>query len=425
MKSILIKAGRVVSPADGIDRKADVLIENGRIAKIGRPKANRAEQIDAAGCIVAPGLIDIHVHLREPGLTAAETIQTGLNAALAGGFTAVAAMPNTQPPVDNEPGVLFQITRAKEARSAKLYPVGAVSRSREGKELAELGLMARAGAVAFSDDGSYVVDSALMKNALTYASMLGKVIIDHCEEPYLSEGTQMHGGKVAAQLGLSGSPAQAEQIAVERDLALAEMTSARLHIAHLSTAKGLEAVRRAKRKGVPVTCEVTAHHLLLTDEKLRTFDTNYKVRPPVRTRADTRALAAALRSGVVDCIASDHAPHADEEKEQEFIAAPPGMTGLETTLALVITEFIHARVIDWPRAIELLSAAPARVLGIPGGTLAEGAAADVTVINPEAPWTIEAQEMESLSRNTPFHGRRVRGRAVVTIVDGEVRKKCR
>jgi len=421
MKSILIKGGRVVSPADGIDRKADVLIENGRIAEIGRPRSNRARLIDATGRIVAPGLIDIHVHLREPGHGTAETIKTGLAAAVAGGFTAVAAMPNTEPPVDNESAVVFQTTRAARARSARLWPIGAVSRGLEGKELAELALMARAGAVAFSDDGRYVADSALMKNALSYASMLGKVVIDHCEDPYLSEGTQMHAADVSARLGLSGSPAQAEQIAVERDLALAELTGARLHIAHVSTAKALESVRRAKRKGVRVSCEVTPHHLLLTDEELSGFDTNFKVRPPLRTKADVRALAAGLRSGAVDCIASDHAPHPFEEKEQEFLAAPFGMTGLETTLALISTEFVRTGVIDWPRAIELLSAGPARVLGISGGTLAEGAPADVTIIDPDAEWTIDAQQMKSLARNTPFHGRRVTGRAAMTIIDGEVR----
>ena len=436
MTSILIKGGRVISPADGLDGHADVLIERDRIAKVGRLRAGKARVIDAKGLIVSPGLIDMHVHLREPGHPEQETIASGLAAAVAGGFTTVAAMPNTGIPVDNEPSVCFQMARAAEAKAAKLLPVGAITRGRQGEDLADLGAMARAGAAAFSDDGDFVADSGLMRNALRYAKMLGKPIIDHAEEPGLTRNTQINAGVISARLGLSGSPPEAEQIAVERDIALCALTGARLHIAHVSTRAALEAIKRAKRRGLPVTCEATPHHLVLTEDDLwkldpehsdptiAMFDTNLKVRPPLRAKADVRALRAALRSGLVDCIASDHAPHLAEEKTVEFTAAPFGMIGLETTLAIISTELVAKGVIDWPRTIELLSVGPARALGVTGGTLAVGAAADITLIDPAARWTIDASRFRSLSRNSPFNGRAVTGRAVMTLVDGEVRFAC-
>ncbi|HOI54712.1 MAG TPA: dihydroorotase [Phycisphaerae bacterium] len=423
MESILIKGGRVVDPANGVDTESDVLIEAGRIARLGRgldaPSGSRT--IDAAGCVVAPGLIDMHVHFREPGSEHVETIPSGSRAAVAGGFTTVCAMPNTDPCVDNEGAVTFVIRRSKAAALAHVLPIGAITVGRQGEQMAEMGQMVRAGAVAFSDDGSSVADSGLLRRCMTYGKIFGKPFISHAEDKSLAGTGVMHAGKVSAWLGLPGIAAAAEEVIVERDIRLASMSGAKLHIAHTSTAGSVEIIRRAKAAGVAVTAEVTPHHLALTDECCRGFDSKFKMSPPLRTAADIAALKQGLKDGTIDCIASDHAPHEQEEKEVEFAFAPFGVIGLESTVPVVIRELIDTGVLTWPELIAAMSLKPARVLGLDRGTLAVGAVADVTVIDPGLAWTIDAARFESKSRNCPFDGWQVRGRAVATIVAGQVK----
>ena len=421
---LLIKGGRLIDPAQQIDQAADLLIEDGRIAGIGQFDA-ADEVIDAAGLIVAPGLIDMHVHFREPGKEEEETIASGSAAAVAGGFTTVAAMPNTEPTVDNEAAVAFQHRQAERAGLARLAVIGAVSVGRAGERLAEIGQMCRAGAVAFSDDGECVRNARLMRAALQYASMFGKPIIDHCEDRDLAGSGVMHAGLWSVKLGLGGIPAAAEEIMVARDLTLAEATGGRLHLAHVSTAGSVELVRRAKAGCVPVTCEAAIHHLVLTDQCVETFDPNFKMNPPLRGEADVAALRAAVADGTIDTIVSDHAPHALEEKEVEFTYAPFGVIGLETTLAVLVTRLIEPGVLTWPQAIAAMTCRPARILGLEAGTLETGRPADVTLIDPKAEWTIDATLFRSRSRNCPFHGWTVRGRALVTVVGGEVKHDAR
>jgi dihydroorotase len=423
MESIVIKGGRVVDPANGVDAESDVLIEAGRIARIGRgldvPSGSRT--IDAAGCIVAPGLIDMHVHFREPGSEHVETIPSGSRAAVAGGFTTVCAMPNTDPCVDNEGAVTFVIRRSKAAGLAHVLPIGAITVGRQGEQMAEMGQMVRAGAVAFSDDGSSVADSGLLRRCMAYGKMFGKPFISHAEDKSLAGTGVMHAGKVSAWLGLPGIPAAAEEVIVERDIRLASMSGAKLHIAHTSTAGSVDIIRRAKASGVAVTAEVTPHHLALTDECCRGFDSRFKMNPPLRTAADIAALKQGLKDGTIDCIASDHAPHEQEEKEVEFAFAPFGVIGLESTVPVVIRELIDTGVLTWPELIAAMSLKPARILGLDRGTLGVGAVADVTVIDPNLVWTIDASKFESKSRNCPFDRWQVRGRAVATIVAGQVK----
>jgi dihydroorotase len=421
---LLIRGGRVICPAQKIDKQADVLIRDGRIVGIGT-FAEAADTIDAAGMIVAPGLIDMHVHLREPGKEEEETIASGSAAAVAGGFTTVAAMPNTDPAVDNEAAVAFQLRQGERAALARVLPVGAVSVGRGGERLAEIGQMSRGGAVAFSDDGDCVRNARLMRAALQYASMFDKPIVDHCEDPDLSGKGVMHAGYWSAKLGLSGMPAAAEEIIVARDLTLAEATGGRLHVAHVSTAGSVDLIRRAKQRGVPVTCEATTHHLTLTDEWVQSFDPNSKMNPPLRSAADLEALRAAIADGTIDCIVSDHAPHAPEEKDVEFTHAPFGVIGLESTLPVLITQLIEPGVLTWPQAIATMTCRPARALGIQAGTLETGRPADATIIDPSTPWTIDSARFRSNSRNCPFHGWKVRGRALVAIVGGEIKHDAR
>jgi len=421
---LLIKGGRVICPAQGIDKEADLLIEDGRIAGIGQFR-EEAETIDAAGLLVTPGLIDMHVHFREPGKEQEETIASGAASAVAGGFTTVAAMPNTEPPVDNEAAVAFQHLQGERAGLARLLPIGTVSLGRAGERLAEIGQMTRAGAVAFSDDGDCVRNARLMRAALQYASMFDKPIVDHCEDKDLSGKGVMHAGYWSVKLGLSGMPAAAEEIMVARDLTLAEAAGGRLHIAHVSTAGSVDLIRRARQRGVPVTAEATVHHLTLTDEWVQTFDPNFKMDPPLRGAEDVEALRAAVADGTIDCIVSDHAPHAPEEKNVEFPYAPFGVIGLESTLPILITQLIEQDILTWPQAVATMTCQPARILGIQAGTLETGRPADVTVIDPKAEWTIDSGRFRSKSRNCPFHDWKVRGRAALTIVGGEIKHDAR
>jgi dihydroorotase len=422
---LLLKGGRVVDPATGRDGQFDLLIENGLVRQIGKDlPVDGAELVDLPkGAVVAPGLIDIHVHLREPGQEHKETIATGTASAVAGGFTAVACMPNTEPVNDHAGITQFILTRAAAAGLARVYPIGAVSLGQKGEQLAELGEQKSAGCVAFTDDGRPVATALLMRRALEYAGMLGLPIIDHCEDPSLKGDGVAHEGFHASALGLRGIPGVAESLMVERDVSLAELTGARVHIAHMSARQSIRAVRAAKDRGVRVTCEVAPHHFTLTDEALDgpvKYDTNLKMNPPLREAADRDAMLEGIADGTVDVIATDHAPHHADEKMVEFDRAPFGIVGLETAVPLVFDRLVHGGRITLPRMIELLSANPARALSLAGGTLAEGAVADVTVLAPDLQVTVRAKELQSKSKNTPFDGWRLRGGVLATIVGGRI-----
>src|SRR6476646_9036786 len=423
---MLLKGGRVVDPASGRDGEFDVLIENGKIARIGKslPVDGADVLVVKPGWIVAPGLIDIHVHLREPGQEHKETIATGTASAVAGGFTAVACMPNTDP-VNDHPGITELILRrAAEAKLARVHPIGAVSLGSRGEQLSELAAQKAAGCVAFTDDGRPVASALMMRRALEYAGMLGLPIVDHCEDPSLKGDGVAHEGFFAARLGLRGIPGVAESIMVERDIALAEMTGGAFHVCHMSARQSIRAVRDAKARGVTnVTCEVAPHHFVLTDESLETpirYDTNVKMNPPLREAADRDAMLEGIADGTVDAIATDHAPHHLDEKLVEFDRAPFGIVGLETCVPLVFDRLVHAGRIGVSRAIELLSVNPARVFRLPGGSLADGVAADVTILAPDATVTIRARDLKSKSKNTPFDGWQLRGAVAATIVGGRL-----
>jgi len=423
---LLLKGGRVVDPAAGRDGEFDVLIEGDRVARIGKglPAEGATVFEMKPGWIVAPGLIDIHVHLREPGQEHKETIASGAASAVAGGFTAVACMPNTDP-VNDHPGITELILRrAAAAGLARVYPIGAVSIGSRGEQMAELGAQKAAGCVAFTDDGRPVASALLMRRALEYAGMLGVPIVDHCEDPSLKGDGVAHEGLVASRLGLRGIPGVAESIMVERDIALAELTGGPYHVCHMSARQSLRAVRAAKARGMTnVTCEVAPHHFVLTDAALESpirYDTNVKMNPPLREAADRDAMLEGLADGTVDVIATDHAPHHADEKLVEFDRAPFGIVGLETCVPLVFDRLVHTGRIGVPRAIALLSTNPARVFRLPGGALAEGGVADLTVIAPDAPVTVRAAALVSKSKNTPFDGWQLRGAAAATIVGGRV-----
>lgn len=417
---LLLKNGRVIDPAAGRDGEFDVLIEDGRIAKIGKSlPVDGARVIDVpAGFIVTPGLIDMHVHLREPGQEHKETIASGSLSAVTGGFTAVACMPNTTPVNDSAGITQFILKRAAEVNLARVYPIGAVSVGSMGDQLTEIGDLKAAGCVAITDDGKPVNTALLMRRALEYASMFKMPVIEHCEEPSLKGDGVAHEGAVASMLGLKGIPSVAESIMAERDISLAEMTGGHVHIAHMSVRESLRAVRDGKSRGVKVTCEITPHHFTLTDEAIKGYDTNTKMNPPLREEADRLALIEGLRDGSIDVIATDHAPHHADEKALEFDRAPFGIVGLETAIPLCVAKLVQPGLIAWPRLIELLSAAPARILNIPGGTLVEGGPADITIIAPDAPVTVRAAELVSKSKNTPFDGWSLTGAAAATFVGG-------
>jgi dihydroorotase len=422
---LLLKGARIVDPVNSVDGQLDLLIEDGRVRNVGRALAvDDATVLELQhGWIVSPGLIDIHVHLREPGQEHKETVATGTASAVAGGFTAVACMPNTDP-INDHPGITELILRkAAEARLAHVYPIGAVSIGSRGEQLSELGAQRSAGCVAFTDDGRPVASALLMRRALEYAGMLGVPIIDHCEDPSLKGEGVAHEGYRAAALGLRGIPGIAESIMVERDIALAEMTGGPCHVAHMSARQSLRAIRDGKMRGAPVTAEVAPHHFVLTDESLEQpirYDTNVKMNPPLREEADRDAMLDGIADGTVDVIATDHAPHHADEKLVEFDRAPFGIVGLESAVPLVFDRLVHAGRIGIRRMIELLSVNPARVLKLPGGSLAEGQPADVTVLAPDHQATIRASALRSKSKNTPFDGWTLRGAVAATIVDGRI-----
>jgi dihydroorotase len=422
VKPLLIRGGRVIDPASGADGPAEVLLADGKVAAVGKslkPRAD-AEVLDATGCVVAPGFVDVHVHLREPGREDVETIATGARAAVAGGFTSVCAMPNTDPVTDNQAAVGFIVSQARRAGTARVYPIGAVSLGQKGEQLAEFGELVGAGAVAVSDDGHPVATSHLMRTALEYALSFGIPVIDHCEDVSLSAGGAMHEGLVSTRLGLKGIPRAAEDVIVARDLQLAELTGGHVHLAHVSTAGAVEMIRAAKARGVRVTAEATPHHLALTDAACEGYDTHAKMNPPLREARDVAALRAALADGTIDCIATDHAPHHYDAKEQEFDNAPFGVIGLETALGVAVTELVDGGVLTLPALVRCLSTRPAQIAHLAGGTLAAGAPADVVVFDPAAAWTVEPMRFYSKSRNTPFAGRALRGQVRWTIVGGVV-----
>jgi dihydroorotase len=420
--SLLIKNGRVVDPASSLDAVQDVLIADGRIERVGRdvPAAPGTPVLDATGKLVCPGFIDIHVHLREPGYEYKETVASGTRAAAAGGFTAVACMANTQPVNDNRSITDYVRAKAAVDGAVRVYPIGAVTRGLGGEELAELAELAEAGCVGFSDDGCCVMNAALYRRAMEYTLPFGTPVISHAEDHQLSRGAAMNEGVVSTELGIAGVPAAAEDIMVARDIVLAELTGAHLHIAHLSTAGAVRLVREAKARGVRVTAEVTPHHLLLTEEAVRSFDANAKMNPPLRTKRDTDVLLEALVDGTIDCIATDHAPHAGSEKEGEFDRAAFGIIGLETAVGVLLDRLVKPGALPLGTLVSRMSRDPARLLGLPGGSLAPGAAADVTLIDPTAEWTVDPARFQSRSRNTPFGGWPLTGRPWKTIVGGRI-----
>jgi dihydroorotase len=421
---LLIRNGRVVDPSQDIDQGMDILLEDGRVAGLGErlEDPGEAEIFDAAGLVVAPGFMDLHTHLREPGFEYKETIETGCRAAVAGGFTAVCCMANTDP-VNDDPSVTrFIMERASDVGLARVYPIGAISKGCRGEELAEVGEMVRAGAVAISDDCRPVANSLLMRRALEYARSFDVPVAAHAEDIDLSDGGLMHEGAVSTRIGLKGLSPAAEEAMVARDLLLAERTGGRLHLCHLSTAASLEAVRTAKARGVSVTCEVAPHHFSLTDEDVAAanYDPNWKTNPPLRSAGDVAAVRQALADGTVDAIVSNHAPHHSDEKEVDFSEAPFGIVGLETAVSLALDRLVHGKVLDLDRLVQLFSTAPARAFRLPGGTLRVGSPADVTVLDPRRHHVIDPVQFESKSRNTPFAGLKLRGGPVMTIVDGRV-----
>ncbi|KYH32554.1 dihydroorotase [Neomoorella mulderi] len=420
--AILIKGGRVIDPAQNLDARHDLLIEGNKIvaleADITAPAGARV--IPAEGKIVTPGLIDMHVHLREPGYEQKETIATGTRAAAAGGFTAVACMANTNPVADSASVIAFIKEKARQEGVVRVYPVGALSKGLEGKEIAEIGDLAAAGAVAISDDGHPVMNALVMRHALEYAKMFNLPVISHCEDADLANEGLMHEGLMSTILGLRGIPAAAEEVMVARDLILAELTGGRLHLAHVSTAGSVRLLQEARARGVKVTAEVTPHHLCLTDGLVQSYDTSTKVNPPLRPADHVAAVVAALAAGEIDAIASDHAPHADEDKDVEYDYAPFGMVGLETAVPLVVTELILPGKLSWLQAVKAWTVNPAWILNVPGGSLAPGGVADVTIIDPELEKEVNVNEFYSLGHNSPLHGRKLKGWPVATIVGGRI-----
>lgn len=431
MRSLLLKGGRIVDPSQNLDASADLLIEKGKIAAIGSslqaaPDPKRGTRgsepkiLDLQGKIVVPGLIDMHTHLREPGFEYKETIETGSLSAAAGGFTAIACMPNTDPVNDNRSVTEFILRKSRSCGLVRIYPVAAISKGSEGKILAEMGDLKDAGAVAFSDDGKPVMNSRLMRKALEYAFSFGMPVISHCEDSMLSQGGHMNEGFVSTELGLRGIPSIAEDIMVMRDIALAEYTGTSIHVAHVSTAGAVRLIREAKKRGIQVTAETAPHYFTLSDEALRGYDTNTKVNPPLRGQEDVEAVKEGLRDGTLDAIACDHAPHASPEKDVEFEYAANGIVGLETSLGLSL-KLVDEGWLSLSDLIRKMSVRPAEILKVPGGTLKVGADADVTVIDPDMEWAVDVKTFRSKGRNSPFHGWTLKGKAIVTIVGGEIR----
>jgi dihydroorotase len=422
MTILRITTGRVLDPANHVDQVTDLWLRGDRILGLGpQPQLQADRTLDALGKLVSPGLIDMHVHLREPGREEDETIATGTAAALAGGVTSVACMPNTEPALDSQAAAEFVHLQAQRAGNANVFPIGAITKGRQGAELAEMGGLVDGGAVGFTDDGSPVVSAEVMRRALEYCRMFDKAVLSHCEDLELTKGGVMNEGFESMRLGLRGMPAAAEEVMVFRDIALAELTGGRLHILHVSTAGSVDLIRRAKERGVRVTGEACPHHFTLTDASLRHFDSNFKMAPPLRTEADVRALIAGLKDGTLEVIATDHAPHAPEKKMRELDQAPNGIIGLETLLPVCVLSLIEPGHLTWSQLIEKLTIGPARVLGIDRGTLSPGAVADVTIIDPAVEWTVDPGQFKSKSRNCPFAGWKVRGRAEAVLVGGVVK----
>ena len=418
--TLLIQGGHVIDPGR-VNGVADVLIENGTISAVGPALTAPAGAtvIQAKGQLVLPGFVDLHVHFREPGFEYKETIQSGTAAAVAGGFTTVCAMPNTNPVNDNQAVTEFMLERAKAAGNAHLYPIGAITKQSEGKELAEIGDLRRAGCVAISDDGKPVMNSLVMRRAMEYARAFDVPVVDHCEDLHLSEGGCMNEGLVSTELGLPGIPSAAEDVMVARNVSLAELTGARLHLAHISTAGSVRMVREAKARGLKVTAEACPHHFTLTEELTRGYNTHAKMNPPLRTMQDVQAIKEGLRDGTIDVIATDHAPHATQEKQQEFTEAPFGIVGLETALSLTLA-LVDEGVLTLESAVDKLATAPAKAFSLNAGTLAVGAPADVAIVDPNREWQVDPSRFRSKSRNTPFAGWKVKGRVTTTIVSGRV-----
>jgi dihydroorotase len=419
---LILRQGRIIDPSQKLNKIVDLEIEDGRVVEIAATIRKKGrKEIDARGLIVLPGFIDMHVHLREPGREDAETIESGTNAAARGGFTAVACMPNTQPVNDSEAVTSFILQRAREVSKIAVYPIGAITKGSQGKTLAEIGEMYRTGIVAVSDDGHSVQDSQVMRRAMEYSSLFGLPVIDHCEDKDLAAGGVMHEGYYSTKLGLRGINPAAEEIQVVRDTILAGQTGARVHIAHLSTKRSLNAVLRARKEdGIAVSCEVTPHHLLLTDAQVSSYDTNTKMNPPLRSQDDVDALVRGISSGDIDVIATDHAPHNINDKMLEFDLAPFGIVGLETAVSLIYDRFVRTNTITLERFAQLFSINPARILKLERGTLAKGAWADITVLDPELDYEVRSEGFLSRSRNTPFEGWKLRGGPAMTIVKGKV-----
>ena len=418
---ILIKNGRVIDPANGIDKKCDVLIVNERIAEVGQIDKAVDKVIDASDKLVTPGLIDIHVHFREPGDEEEETITSGSAAAVAGGFTSVVCMPNTNPPIENETDVEYVHRKGRKARKTHVYVMGAITKGREGVELAEMGFMAEAGAVGFTDDGNGLQDPAVMLRALKYASMFDTVIAQHCQDDCFVGDGVMNAGLNSTTLGLPGIDPLAEEMMLWRDIQLVKKASTRYHAQHVSIAGSVELIRAAKKDSLPITCEVTPHHLLLTEDCCVDYDTNYKINPPLRTAKDIDALRQAIAEGLVDALVTDHAPHLQSEKELEFLTAPFGIAALECALGLYVKALLEPGVLDWAELIKLMTVGPAKIIGIDKGTLSKGKQGDVTIIDPNAEYKVDVNKFRSKSRNCPYHGWTLKGKVEKTIVGGEIR----
>lgn len=420
MSRLLIKDGHLIEPSSGIDERRDVLIEDGRVAAIEpRIEAADADVLDAGGCFVAPGFLDIHVHLREPGIEHAETIETGAKAAAAGGFTSVCCMPNTIPVNDSPTVTSFIVERARRTAIVNVFPIGAITKGSKGEQLAEIGAMKKAGIVAISDDGRPVMNSRVMRRAMEYASSFGLTVIDHCEDLNLSMGGDIHEGSQSVRLGLRGIPGCSEDVMVARDIILSEVTGGAVHIAHISTRNAIEMVRHARRLGIRVTSEVTPHHFALTDSDIAGYDGNYKMKPPLRGHIDKEAVLEGLIDGVIDAIATDHAPHTGNMKMQEFERCPFGVTGLETAIALTLEELVHPGKVSLKHMVELFTTGPARVIGLDRGKLFVGGPGDATLFSTSREWVFDVNESQSKSKNSPFHDRVFRGGPVATVVAGK------
>ncbi|MEO7041639.1 MAG: dihydroorotase [Gemmatimonadaceae bacterium] len=421
-RPLVLTGGRILDPSQGVDQITDILLRDGKVidhgSNIGHP--DDALIVDCDGMIVAPGFIDVHCHLREPGRADVETIASGARAAAAGGFTAVCAMPNTDPVIDNPAAVGFVVRQGLLAKAARVYPIGAISVGQRGEALAEFGEMIDSGAIAMSDDGKPVVSAQLMRTALEYARSFGVPVIDHCEEPTLAAGGAMNEGLVSARLGLKGIPDEAEEIMVIRDILLARLTRGHVHLAHMSTKGSVELIRWGKDRGINVTAEVCPHHLSLTEDAVEGYNTNAKMNPPLRTAEDVETLREAVRDGTIDLVATDHAPHHYDEKEREFSNAPNGIVGLETALSVVVDSLVVPGYIDFGTLVERMSCSPARLFGLPGGSLRRGSPADVTIFDPAQRWIVDPRRFMSKGRNTPYAGKTLTGRAICTVVAGEI-----